>query len=235
MPSRRCRTWRDRVAIITRAATLDNARMASHTVNTVIAAPRDVVFGVFADRERNGEFLPISTRLVTPGASERQGVGAVHFLGVGPVGIHEQSTDLRLRANGSSTRSSPAPRCAATSGRSRSRTRREVHGSCTRWTRARCSPYPVRCWPSRSRGDQRDGVGGAQGGREAGRTRPRVGHDVRGTGVTNDFPLPRPRCPAPDGRSSTPVRVRPCVIVRRPRSGRPKRAASEVPLPPSSS
>ena len=94
MPSRRCRTWRDRVAIITRAATLDDARMASHTVNTVIAAPRDVVFGVFADRERNGEFLPISTRLVTPGASERQGVGAVHLLGVGPVGIHEQLTDV---------------------------------------------------------------------------------------------------------------------------------------------
>lgn len=68
--------------------------MPSYTLETVIPAPRDVVFDVFADRERNGEFLPISTRLVREGTTERQGVGAVHFLGVGPVGIQEELTEL---------------------------------------------------------------------------------------------------------------------------------------------
>jgi uncharacterized protein YndB with AHSA1/START domain len=66
--------------------------MASYTVDTVIRAPRDVVYDVFADRERNGEFLPVQTRLVREGESERQGVGAVHFLGVGPLGVREELT-----------------------------------------------------------------------------------------------------------------------------------------------
>ncbi|KAA0016185.1 SRPBCC family protein [Antrihabitans cavernicola] len=68
--------------------------MASYTTDTVIEAPRDVVYGIFADRERNGEFLPVTTRLKTPGTTERQGVGAVHFLGFGNVGVSEQITTL---------------------------------------------------------------------------------------------------------------------------------------------
>ncbi len=68
--------------------------MASYTVETEIAAPRDVVYQIFADKEHWGDFLPISTRLVRPGVAERQGVGAVHFLGVGKVGIQEEITDL---------------------------------------------------------------------------------------------------------------------------------------------
>ncbi|MBJ8342833.1 SRPBCC family protein [Antrihabitans sp. YC3-6] len=68
--------------------------MASYTVDTVIEAPRDVVYSIFADRENNGDFLPISTRLKSAGTTERQGVGAVHFLGLGPVGVSEQIIDL---------------------------------------------------------------------------------------------------------------------------------------------
>ncbi|MFH5211568.1 SRPBCC family protein [Antrihabitans sp. NCIMB 15449] len=68
--------------------------MASYTVDTVIEAPRDVVYSIFADRENNSDFLPISTRLKTPGTTERQGIGAVHFIGLGPVGASEQIIEL---------------------------------------------------------------------------------------------------------------------------------------------
>lgn len=68
--------------------------MPTFTLDTVIDAPREMVYDIFADRERNGEFLPVQTRLVTPGTDERQGVGAVHFLGVGAVGVREQITEL---------------------------------------------------------------------------------------------------------------------------------------------
>ena len=68
--------------------------MASYTVDTVIEAPREVVYDIFADRERNGDFLPVQTKLETPGTTERQGVGAVHTLGFGKVGVSEQITKL---------------------------------------------------------------------------------------------------------------------------------------------
>ncbi|GED97006.1 SRPBCC family protein [Gordonia crocea] len=68
--------------------------MVAVTVEKVINAPRAVVYGVFADRESYGANLPINTRLVTPGTDARQGVGAVHFLGLGPAGIKEQITEL---------------------------------------------------------------------------------------------------------------------------------------------
>lgn len=64
------------------------------TVEMHVAAPRAVVYEVLTDRESYGDHLPISTRLVTPGTSERQGVGAVHFLGLGPVGARERITEL---------------------------------------------------------------------------------------------------------------------------------------------
>lgn len=66
----------------------------STTLEMHIAAPRAVVYEVLTDRESYGDHLPITTRLVTPGASERQGVGAVHFLGLGPVGAREKITEL---------------------------------------------------------------------------------------------------------------------------------------------
>ncbi|MGW4244358.1 SRPBCC family protein [Nocardia sp. NPDC004722] len=68
--------------------------MPTNTVEAVIQAPRPVVFEVFADRERSGEYLPMRTRLERPGTAERQGVGAIHFLGFGRFGVREQITDL---------------------------------------------------------------------------------------------------------------------------------------------
>lgn len=68
--------------------------MAGHTEEAVFAAPRHVVYDVFADRERSGEYLPFSTRLVRHGDAERQGVGAVHRIGVGPLGVREEIVDL---------------------------------------------------------------------------------------------------------------------------------------------
>lgn len=68
--------------------------MTSLTVEAVIAAPRDVVYRVFADRESYGVVPGMSTSLHTPGQTERQGVGAVHQLQLGPVRIHEQFTEL---------------------------------------------------------------------------------------------------------------------------------------------
>jgi uncharacterized protein YndB with AHSA1/START domain len=63
-------------------------------VETHINAPRSVVFAVLADRQSYGDVLPISTRLVSPGADGAQGIGAVHFLGLGPVGAKERITEL---------------------------------------------------------------------------------------------------------------------------------------------
>ncbi|GAB10466.1 hypothetical protein GOARA_056_02140 [Gordonia araii NBRC 100433] len=68
--------------------------MVAVTVEKVINAPREVVYDVFTDREHNGDYLPINTRLVTPGKDARQGVGAVHLIGLGPVGIKEQIVEL---------------------------------------------------------------------------------------------------------------------------------------------
>jgi len=69
-------------------------KTVSTTLEMHIAAPRAVVYQVLADRESYGDHLPITTRLVTPGTSDRQGVGAVHFLGLGPVGAKERITEL---------------------------------------------------------------------------------------------------------------------------------------------
>lgn len=68
--------------------------MTAVTREQVIPAPRDVVFDVIADRERSGEYLPLSTRLDQPGTASRQGIGAVHFLGIGSIGVREQITGL---------------------------------------------------------------------------------------------------------------------------------------------
>jgi uncharacterized protein YndB with AHSA1/START domain len=51
--------------------------MAKHTLETAIDAPREIVFDVFANRERWHEFMPLRVRLVEPGITDRQGVGAV--------------------------------------------------------------------------------------------------------------------------------------------------------------
>lgn len=70
--------------------------MAHYTVDTVINAPRDLVYSLFADREHYGDFLPIKATLKTAGDTERQGVGSVHTLGAGPLQlVQEQITELQ--------------------------------------------------------------------------------------------------------------------------------------------
>jgi uncharacterized protein YndB with AHSA1/START domain len=64
------------------------------TVTTVIRAPRAIVYDVFADKECYSNFLPIQTKLVEQGAAARQGVGAVHQLGLGRLGVKERITEV---------------------------------------------------------------------------------------------------------------------------------------------
>ncbi len=68
--------------------------MASYTEEVVIEAPRNIVFEVFADREGSNDLLPIGVKLKRPGNTERQGVGAVYTVGLGPVGVQEETTAL---------------------------------------------------------------------------------------------------------------------------------------------
>lgn len=69
--------------------------MATHTLETAIDAPREIVFDVFANRERWHEFMPLRVKLVEPGAAECHGVGAVWGLGVGSIGsVREQITQF---------------------------------------------------------------------------------------------------------------------------------------------
>ncbi|WP_280259389.1 SRPBCC family protein [Nocardia abscessus] len=68
--------------------------MASTTVDAVIAAPREVVYRLFADRESISPYVPVQIKLVKPGLTEREGVGAQHLIGLGPVGVTEEITKL---------------------------------------------------------------------------------------------------------------------------------------------
>ncbi|WP_330231782.1 SRPBCC family protein [Nocardia sp. NBC_00508] len=69
--------------------------MASTTVDAVIPAPREVVYRLFADRESlNAHLLPVQIKLTKPGLTEREGVGAQHLVGIGPVGVTEEITEL---------------------------------------------------------------------------------------------------------------------------------------------
>lgn len=68
--------------------------MASTTVDAVIPAPREVVYRLFADRESISPYLPVQVKLTKPGLTEREGVGAQHLIGVGPVGVTEEITKL---------------------------------------------------------------------------------------------------------------------------------------------
>ncbi|WP_406238293.1 SRPBCC family protein [Nocardia sp. NBC_01009] len=68
--------------------------MASTTVDAVIAAPREVVYRLFAERESISPYLPVQIKLTKPGLTEREGVGAQHLIGVGPLGVTEEITKL---------------------------------------------------------------------------------------------------------------------------------------------
>ncbi|MFE7802849.1 SRPBCC family protein [Nocardia sp. NPDC057440] len=68
--------------------------MASTTVDAVIAAPREIVYRLFAERESISPYLPVQVKLIKPGLTEREGVGAQHLIGVGPLGVTEEITTL---------------------------------------------------------------------------------------------------------------------------------------------
>ncbi|WP_028479855.1 SRPBCC family protein [Nocardia sp. CNY236] len=68
--------------------------MASATVNATVAAPREVVYRLFADRESMNPYLRVPITLTKPGATEREGVGAQHRIGKGPLAITEEITAL---------------------------------------------------------------------------------------------------------------------------------------------
>ncbi|MBO0856402.1 MAG: SRPBCC family protein [Nocardia sp.] len=68
--------------------------MASTTVDAVIPAPRDVVYRLFSERDSLNSHLPISLTLRKPGSPDAAGVGARYVVGVGGVGITEETTEL---------------------------------------------------------------------------------------------------------------------------------------------
>lgn len=68
--------------------------MPRSTVETTFDAPRDQVYRFFAERESVSPYLPVTVKLVKPGAGAREGVGAQHHLGLGPVGVTEEITEL---------------------------------------------------------------------------------------------------------------------------------------------
>lgn len=68
--------------------------MAEYVEETVFEAPRDTVYELLADREGYNTFLPFTVKLVRPGTTERQGVGAIHRIGIGPVGVKEEILEL---------------------------------------------------------------------------------------------------------------------------------------------
>ncbi|MFX0578739.1 SRPBCC family protein [Nocardia nepalensis] len=68
--------------------------MASSTVDVVIAAPRDVVYKFFTERDGINPYIPVDFTLKTPGTPTPAGVGAQYLIGKGGVGIVEETTKL---------------------------------------------------------------------------------------------------------------------------------------------
>jgi uncharacterized protein YndB with AHSA1/START domain len=69
--------------------------MGTWRSSTVIPGPRDEVFDLFTDRENYRRLVaPIGATLVRAGTASRQGSGAIHRVGVGPLGIKEQIVDV---------------------------------------------------------------------------------------------------------------------------------------------
>lgn len=68
--------------------------MASSTVDVVIAAPRDVVYKFFTERDGINPYIPVDFTLKTPGTPAPNGVGAQYLIGKGGIGIVEETTKL---------------------------------------------------------------------------------------------------------------------------------------------
>lgn len=68
--------------------------MRTVTTTRLIDAPVGRVFDLLADRENYSSYLPLAARLVQPGIDARQGAGAIHRLGLGPLGVREQIVEV---------------------------------------------------------------------------------------------------------------------------------------------
>ncbi|MET8428690.1 SRPBCC family protein [Nocardia sp. NPDC059246] len=68
--------------------------MASTTVDTVLPAPREVVYKLFTERDSLNAFLPIQISLKKPGIGSPSGVGAQYHLGLAGIGPTEETTEL---------------------------------------------------------------------------------------------------------------------------------------------
>ncbi|WP_405497435.1 SRPBCC family protein [Nocardia sp. NBC_00511] len=68
--------------------------MATSTVDTVLPAPRDVVYKLFTERDSLNAYLPIKVTLKKPGIGSPSGVGAQYQLGVAGIGPTEETTEL---------------------------------------------------------------------------------------------------------------------------------------------
>jgi hypothetical protein len=65
--------------------------MGTWRTSVVVDGARADVFDLFADREQYRTLVgPVGATLVRPGTGSRQGEGAIHKVGIGPVGISEQ-------------------------------------------------------------------------------------------------------------------------------------------------
>jgi hypothetical protein len=68
--------------------------MAHTTIDTVLPAPREAVYQLFAVRDSLNPYIPIKFTLHRPGSPEPSGVGARYLIGVAGVGITEETTAL---------------------------------------------------------------------------------------------------------------------------------------------
>jgi ribosome-associated toxin RatA of RatAB toxin-antitoxin module len=69
--------------------------MGKWQTSVVVPGSREAVFALFADRENYRRLVgPVGATLVQPGRDSRQGEGAVHKLGLGPIGISEKITSV---------------------------------------------------------------------------------------------------------------------------------------------
>ena len=68
--------------------------MTRTTVETVVAAPRDVVYQLFSERDSLNTYLPINLTLTRNGTPEPTGVGARYRVGLGGLGGTEETTVL---------------------------------------------------------------------------------------------------------------------------------------------
>ncbi len=69
--------------------------MGTWQATVIVPGDRERVFELFTDRENYRNLVgPIGATLTRTGRDSRQGVGAVHKVGVGPLGISEQIVSL---------------------------------------------------------------------------------------------------------------------------------------------